>query len=515
MHDSIHPWQATELTFTAVQRYDNPYTDVELFVQFRHESGVELVRPAFWDGGNTWKVRFASPLETGSWQWQSFSAPRDEGLSGQRGTLRVEAAASANRFERHGFWRILPGERNLHYADGATALLVADTAWALPWRATHEQCELYAQQRQAQGFNATLLMSVQPDRRARGPRSRTEHDGFDVGFEDLPDGHLNQINIAYFQYLDGLAGILRRHEIVPVWNPVFHGYGWKGLDVAGPVIPPVEYARYCRYLVARYGAQPAVWLVAADGDGLATGVDPGGWEIERWDAYQQPTGIHYAPHQDPWAYQDRAWLDFQWCQTGHSGEHRPQRVAVMWEQRPIKAVANGEPTYEHIGEPGRAAGWWQGHEAWSNLTAGGTMGVVYGAGSLWQWRLDAQEPHEPWCMARDAGWREALDFEGARYVGVIAKIFDGLPFAGMAPDYRHTYGRAALIAPGKLFIVYLPDGGLLQIEPVRSVDLPRRYRVIDPTTGAVLASGEGHDGIAIESGAPRVVIFADIENDVA
>ncbi len=511
MNDIIHPWRPVELTFTSDQNYANPYTDVEVFVHFRHESGVEIVRPGFWDGENRWKVRFASPLRAGSWQWQSVSAPCDPGLHGQNGILHVETVEPSNRFERHGFWRILPGERHLRYADGTPALLVADTAWALPWRATHAQCEEYAQHRQAQGFNAALLMSVQPDRRAHGPRNRTEHDGFDVGFEDLPDGHINQINIAYFQYLDGLADILRRHEIAPVWNPVFHGYGWKGLDVAGPVIPPIEYARYCRYLVARYGAQPAIWLVAADGDGLAPGVDPGGWEIERWDAYQQPTGIHYAPHQDPWAYQDRPWLDFQWCQTGHNGEHVPQRVAMMWEKRPIKAVANGEPTYEHIGAFGRAAGWWQGHEAWSNLTAGGVMGVVYGAGSLWQWRLDAEEEHQEWCMARHASWRDALYFEGASYVGLLSHIFDGLPFAGMAPDYRHTYGRAGLLAPGKLFVVYLPNGGVLQLEQTRRHSLPRRYRVIDPTTGAVLASGEGHDPIETTADAPRIVIFAEFD----
>jgi hypothetical protein len=509
MNGIIHPWQAVELALTATGDYDNPYTDIEAFVHFRHESGVELLRPAFWDGGKVWKVRFASPLSFGRWKWESHSTPRDVGLSGRRGELHVEPGDSANRFERHGFWRILPGERHLRHADGAPALLVADTAWALPWRATHEQCELYAQKRQAQGFNAALLMSVQPDRRARGPRDRSQHDGFDVGFEDLPDGHINQLNVAYFQVLDGLAEILRRHEIVPVWNPVFHGYGWKGLDVAGLVIPPVEYARYCRYLVARYGAQPAIWLVAADGDGLAPGVDPGGWEIERWDAYQHPTGIHYAPHQHPWAYQDRPWLDFQWCQTGHNGEHVPQRVATMWEKRPVKAIANGEPTYEEIGEPGRAAGWWQGHEAWSNLTAGGVMGVVYGAGSLWQWRLDTQEEHQEWCMARDAGWRDALDFEGANYVGVLSRIFDGLPFAGMAPDYQYTYGRAGLVVPGKFFVVYLPNGGPLQLVPTRTGHLPRRYRVVDPTNGAILASGEGHDPIMTTAGAPRVVIFVD------
>ena len=78
-------------------------------------------------------------------------------------------------------------------------------------------------------------------------------EGFDVGFEDLQDGHLNVLNPAYFQYADRLLAVLVEHEIAPVLQPVFHGFGWKGLRVAGTVVPPEEYARYCRYLVARYG----------------------------------------------------------------------------------------------------------------------------------------------------------------------------------------------------------------------------------------------------------------------
>lgn len=90
VNDTIHPWRAVELTFTSERVYTNPYTDVEVFVHFHHESGVELVRPAFWDGGGVWKVRFASPLTGGRWTWRSASAPRDPGLDGQQGTLRAE-----------------------------------------------------------------------------------------------------------------------------------------------------------------------------------------------------------------------------------------------------------------------------------------------------------------------------------------------------------------------------------------------------------------------------------------
>jgi hypothetical protein len=47
---------------------------------------------------------------------------------------------------------------------------------------------VYAGDRQAKGFNAVLLMSVQPDMRARGPHDRTAGEGFDVGFEGVVTG---------------------------------------------------------------------------------------------------------------------------------------------------------------------------------------------------------------------------------------------------------------------------------------------------------------------------------------
>jgi hypothetical protein len=507
----VYPWREVELTLTAAREYPNPYIDVEVWVELAHSSGVTMRRPAFWDGERVWRVRFASPLAEGHWLWRSFSSIEDAGLAGQSGQLMCVAAPSGGtRYEQRGFWRMSPGGRNLIHADGTSALLVADTAWALPWRATEEQCRVYAADRQAKGFNAALLMSVQPDMDARGPRDRTADEGFDVGFEDLPEGHITRLIPAYFQYLDRLTAILAAHEIVAVLQPVFMGFGWKGLRVAGPVLPPAEYARYCRYLVARYGARPAIYLVGGDGSGYEPPVAAGGEEVERWDAYRQPTGIHYRPHADNCAHQGAPWLDFQWCQTGHSGEHVPERVADMWRNAPAKGVANGEPTYEHGVVFGRAAGWWQGHEAWSNLCAGGTMGVVYGAGSLWQWRLHSEEPgHAPYYLAQHAGWREALDFEGSRYVGLVGRMLDGLPFADIQPNWQVTLGRRGLLVPGRLFICYAEEGGPLMLF---GEQVPLCYRVMDPRNGVVLrdAKRASHtDALSDEGGSPRIYICYD------
>ncbi len=258
------------------------------------------------------------------------------------------------------------GHRNVVQADGTPFLLVGDTAWSLPWRGTVEAVTTYAEDRESKGFDAVLLMSIQPDRKAVGPRDRVSVGGFDVGFEDLPEGHLNRMNVDYFKMMDKLMGILVEHGIVPVYQPVFQGYGWKGLNALGKDAVPAEYARYCRYLVARYGAAPAMWLVSADRTGLEPCVEAGGVEIHAWDAYHQPVGIHYSPadqstpkhpvgHKNA-SHQDAEWLDFQWCQTGHDGVHNVSKVSLMHDNLPTKAVANGEPTYEGISDPARAGG---------------------------------------------------------------------------------------------------------------------------------------------------------------
>ena len=259
--------------------------------------------------------------------------------------------------------------------------------------------------------------------------------------------------------------------------------------------------------MARYGARPAIYLVGGDGSGYEAHVPAGGEEIERWDDYHQPTGVHYRPHADNRAWQDAMWLDFQWCQTGHGGEHITERVTDMWRNTPAKGVANGEPTYEHGGRWGQAEGWWQGRGAWCNLCAGGTMGVVYDAGSLWQWRLHPQEPgHEDRFLAAGTDWREALDFDGSRYVGLISSILEALPITDIAPNWQVTLGRRGLLAPGRLYVGYAEQGGPLKIF---GVAVPRPYRVVDPRTGQIMREGRRSstaEWIPDDGGAPRVYI---------
>lgn len=497
-------WAETELVFTAQKQVQNPYTDVEFWVEFTGPSNEKLIRPGFWDGGATYKVRFSNPFDKGEWRWKSISSDStDKGLHGISGNLISAPYSGNNALMKNGLLRMSAGKRNVVHANGKSFLMIGDTPWALPWRGTIESVTEYAMKRQSQGFNTALLMSLQPDCEAEGPRNRMEPDAFDVAFEDLKDGHINELNPAYFQYLDSLRNILTDHGIVPVFQPVFHGFGWKGLKVLGWDMDTNEYARYCRYLVARFGAKPAMWLVGADSDGRNKGVKEGGEEIQKWDCYHQPTGIHYSPHDDhtpEWlkdfggryephmnrSFQDAPWLDFQWCQTGHSGEHLTHKVELMFNNLPVKASANGEPTYEGIRDSLNGSGWWQGHEAWLQFCSGGTMGVVYGAGGLWNWKLFKNEKWPEWADS-NFSWKEALQLPGANYVGYLGRTLHKFDIVDIEKHPELAGGKLCLAKPGELYIVYLPEGGNCELSGLSD---HMAYQWVDPVTGKVSSEGK-------------------------
>ncbi|MEO0731795.1 MAG: DUF4038 domain-containing protein, partial [Bacteroidota bacterium] len=462
-----------EITLTATEALANPYTNVTVLARFTNEAGAVIRRPAFWDGGRTWKIRFTASEAEQTWTYVTAATPAtDPGLHGQTGQLLITAGRA-----RNDLLTVSPGRRNLVRQDGRPFLLTADTPWAMPFRATHEQVHLYAEKRRRQGFNAALLMVLQPDTKAEGPDARNTDQGFRRGFRDLADGHLNELDPAYFQYLDSMVHTLRENRIVPVYQPLFHGFGWKGLDVLGNTVIPEEYVRFCRYLLARYGASPAIWLIAADNGGRDPGVREAGEMLEAEDAYGQPTGLHYSPCDDylaDWAknnplkhcehynktFQTATWLDFQWAQSGHNGQHDYTKVAAMYDNLPVKAVANGEPTYEGMNAGKNGLGSWQGEEAWGQFFSGGTMGVVYGAASLWQWKVSPDEAGWTAWSSNDLSWREALFQPGADYVGRLARTlspYDLTDLTKLPPNAGQSFPH--LVRPGEIYLAYLPQGG--------------------------------------------------------
>lgn len=59
----VGQWTTHEIRLESAKTYSNGYTDVDVWVRFVNDAQDSLVRPAFWDGSNVWKVRFAPPIQ--------------------------------------------------------------------------------------------------------------------------------------------------------------------------------------------------------------------------------------------------------------------------------------------------------------------------------------------------------------------------------------------------------------------------------------------------------------------
>jgi hypothetical protein len=122
-------WTALELEFEAQQPHVDPYRTVELDVTFTHQSGLEMTLPAFWNGGDCWKSRFA-PTELGVWSFQTHCSDEgDTGLHLQRGEINVAPYSGELALYRHGFLRVSENRRYLEHADGTPFYWLGDTHW--------------------------------------------------------------------------------------------------------------------------------------------------------------------------------------------------------------------------------------------------------------------------------------------------------------------------------------------------------------------------------------------------
>src|SRR2546426_11358566 len=59
-----------EIMLTAEKAHEDPFNDVQVEMSFTDSHGLQRIVPAFWDGGNIWKVRYASAVP-GPHRWRA------------------------------------------------------------------------------------------------------------------------------------------------------------------------------------------------------------------------------------------------------------------------------------------------------------------------------------------------------------------------------------------------------------------------------------------------------------
>jgi len=460
-----------ELSFDSEKSYLDPFNEVEVSAVFTEPDGEEKIVPAFWSGGNTWRIRYSS-YKIGRHTYRIIcSASSNLSLHNHQGELEVIPYEGDNPLFRHGPIRVSGNKRYLEHIDGTPFFWLGDTWWMglckrLSWP---EEFQLLTHDRVKKGFSVIQIVAgLYPDMPAFDPRGENE-----AGFP-WEKGY-SRINPDYFDMADLRIGWLIKSGLVPC---IVGGWGyhllWLGIE---------KMKKHWRYLVARYSAYPVVWLLAGEYDmpyylskekERDREFQRKGWiEIGKYlreiDPFHRPVTVHPGTYTREFTPILEV-IDFDMLQTGHSDSsigNTVFRVRQSYNGEPRKPVVNGEVCYEGIG--GQCREQIQRLMFWASIL-NGACGYTYGANGVWQVnRKDEPYGPSPHGMSwGDTPWEVAYKFPGSKQLGIAKKLLERYQWWRFEPHpewveveisdenkKNHYYPYCAGI-PKEVRIIYLP-----------------------------------------------------------
>ena len=247
-------WRATELVFEAGTDYDATGADAVTFdAVFTHDSGEAIARPGFWDGGKTFRVRFA-PTKPGRWRWAT-TCKGDAALNGKAGALEAKPYAGDLEIYKRGFVKAAKGAKHFTYADGTPFFYLGDTHWGLYKEEIDEPGP------HAGATGAASHFKYIADRRAAQGFTVYQTEPIGAKF-NVADGKVDAADIPGFQLADRYYQYLADKGFVHA-NAEFFFAASMSKQLAGD---PAAIDRLARYWVARFGAYPVMWTLAQEAD---------------------------------------------------------------------------------------------------------------------------------------------------------------------------------------------------------------------------------------------------------
>lgn len=481
--------QIVEIAFTARVSHADAFAAVELDVIFSAPDGRAYRVPAFWAGGDVWKVRYASP-ELGVHRYRTEStATNDAGLHAVEGSVVVMPAAGTNPLLRHGPVRIAADQRHFEHADGTPFLWLGDTWWkALCKRIDAAGFKELCSDRAAKGFNVVqIVCGPYPDEAMLEPRWANE--------AGLPYTTLDfrTVNPAYFDAADTRISALIAHGIVPA---IVGGWGRPQAGGQSTInqVGLDGFKRHWRHLIARYGASPVVWILggeASDGNGPWAELAE---YVRATDPFRRPMTYHSPGDPRTSIAQGNDKFDFDMVGIGHDGLNTANETRRLLRKslahEPKRPALCGEACYErHMQTNFEDI---QRHLFWT-LMLSGAAGHTYGAAGIWQASVEGDPGITP--VYDFTTWREGMAFPGATQLGLAKRLLEELPWHRMEP-HPEWVDEAAIAAgiPGELLVAYRPKRGIYDWSGfrVRALEPTVRYAAFwfDPATGRRFDLGE-------------------------
>jgi len=495
---SIPKWDRFEKSFESSVSYGNAPQEASLQVVFVSPSGENKRTYGFWDGGSTWRVRFA-PDQEGKWTFKTIcSDENNKGLHSQSGAFTCTVPRGKTRFSQHGPVGISADQRYLAHQDQTPFFWLGDTAWNGPLLSTTDEWNLYIKERTRQKFTAVQWVATQFRAAPEGDKNHQ------LAFT----GPTNKIviNPAFFQRLDEKVDALNKAGLlsVPVMLWAING-GTNPQVNPGVSLPEDQAILLARYMVGRWGGNDVAWILAGDGDYR-------GENAERWkrigravfgNISHAPVTIHPGGMQWVWnEFKDEAWYDIVGYQSGHGDDDATLKWMTegpstdYWTHLPHRPFINLEAPYEnhlayqskkpHTADSVRRALYW-------SLLNTPTAGVTYGGHGVWGWDNGTKPPTDHPSTGTPMPWQKALTMPGAEQIKYLHDFFTTNDFWRLRPTPMFVVNQPGAEKPARfvaaartdqkdLMIVYVPEDRTIEIK-LDSLPPSPNVTWINPRTG--------------------------------
>jgi hypothetical protein len=507
--DRVAQWNVFEASYTTAKRYANAFTDVEVDVVFKQGEKQWKV-PAYWAGGGKWTVRFAPPVQGEYTFHVQCTDKANPDLNGHEQAFRVGAYTGGNPLLKHGFLRVSTDKRHFEHADGTPFLWLGDTWWkGLCDRITWEGFQQLTADRKAKGFSVVQIIGGGPFPDEPLFDDRWKNEGgmpYEKDFERL--------NPAYFDYADRRIKHLVENGMVPA---MVGGWGWNTVCISNETIGGREkwFNRHWRYLIARYGAYPVIWIVA--GEMRHPYLNDLAKYVRTNDPYKHLTAMHPPGVPEMQSGRkvvvDETLVDFDFLQTAHndwaSAPITVSQVTSSYSKTPPMPVVNGEVVYEWHKNQGRQD--IQRFMFWTCML-NGAAGHTYGAGGIWQ--MNSETVHGSTAY-ETIPWHVAMHYPGSAQLGLGKKLLEEYPWWRFEPHPEWVEPHSTtLLEPhagwydnhqkwaelksrwdlpyaagisGEVRFIYIPGNDSYQVKApvVKGLEPNVRYRafLFDPTWG--------------------------------
>lgn len=276
---TVHEW-----AFQSTHVYLLPFADVTLDATFTGPAGQTFTIPGFYDGDQTWRVRF-SPNAAGHWSYRTQSRPTNHDLNK---TGEFEVTPQKGR----GFLRAVPyANWGFQYESGEPLFILGDTTYNL-FGMAHCGYDVpgFLQRRAQQGFNLLRIrVPVSPFHPPYGYSAwQTRRTWPWGGSEQAP--RFDTFDLDYFRTVDQ---VVQQCEALGLGiEMIMEAWGFEFPFNSRAIFTPEWEELWLRYLIARYDAYNSLYF----------------WTpLNEYEFY--PNGDwHHKPVADRWAMRIARWI---------------------------------------------------------------------------------------------------------------------------------------------------------------------------------------------------------------